>query len=207
MTQERIVPYAWLGFVVFGAVMLSAIIARSPNTHGHLWREVPPDYVRTPVDAIEKADLAAIVAQLPPFVPPAPAGGQLVSVVAPSTASAVGREEGKANGEPVRAAAPAAAGAEGVQQITFVIPHGSFSPSRLDVKAGVPVEFTVTNLHGAMCAITLPDLGVAENLTPGQQKVLRFTPSEPGQYRGVCPYSLWGNTEEHAHGTLFVNVQ
>jgi plastocyanin len=84
----------------------------------------------------------------------------------------------------------ATAGADGVQRVTIVAKSFSFSPNRIAVKAGAPVELTISKepdviphnftLEAAEAGITVSeDLGT-------KPKVVRFTPTKPGSYEFYC---------------------
>lgn len=84
----------------------------------------------------------------------------------------------------------AAVGADGVQRVAIVARSFAFTPSRIAVKAGVPVELTLSKEpdvipHSFVVAAAEAGIAVAEELgtTP---KVVRFTPTKPGSYEFFC---------------------
>jgi heme/copper-type cytochrome/quinol oxidase subunit 2 len=210
MMRERIVPYGGLTFVVAAALMLGTIIARSPDTHGHLWHSLPAGYDRTPLDTIEPADLDAIEAELLPFTfPTPPAGGEQPAAAGPAEpADATGSAD---------AAGSAPEGGE-VQRITLIETEYAIAPDMgemmtgmidegLTLKLGVPVELTVTNEGKQTHGLWMADFGIYEDIRSGKTAVFKFTPDKPGRFRFTCSYSLCGSEEEHARMVGFLTVQ
>jgi plastocyanin len=84
----------------------------------------------------------------------------------------------------------AAAGADGVQRVTVVARSFSFSPSRIAVKAGAPVELTISKEpdvipHNFTLEAAEAGIAVSEKLGT-KPKVVRFTPTKPGSYEFYC---------------------
>jgi plastocyanin len=84
----------------------------------------------------------------------------------------------------------AATGADGVQRVTVVAKSFSFSPGRIAVKAGVPVELTISKEpdvipHNFTLEAVEAGIAVSEQLGT-KPKVVRFTPTKPGSYEFYC---------------------
>lgn len=199
MIRERMVPLGGLVFVVAAALMLATIIARAPYTHGNLWRWLPSDYARTPVSVIGEVDLEAIVAELPPFEFPAPSGAQ--------QAQKTGNSTGGGHGEMGGMAAPVDSGPAEVQKVTLTQKEFGFTPDRLTLKVGVPVELTLKNEGEQVHGLWIPEFGISDEVRKGRSEVFKFTPEKPGRIRYVCSYNLCGTEEEHARMVGFVTVR
>ena len=204
MTGERVVPRAVLGFVVVAPLVLATVIARSPDTHGHTWQTFHPDYARTPLDTVGEADLDRTLADLAPFSFPAPPRPQVAASVAdraPAPAAMTGMPGMAAMARP----APAAEAA--VQKIALATSEYAIAPANLEVKAGVPVELTVTNEGKQVHGVWMPEFGIAQDIRPGKTQVFKFTPDKPGRFRYVCSYNLCGTDEQHARMVGFMTVR
>ncbi len=72
------------------------------------------------------------------------------------------------------------------RQITVIAKKYEFRPSRIELKAGEPVEITFRSedtKHG----FSSKDLGLEKVIfTKDEPGVLRFTPEKPGTYRFKC---------------------
>lgn len=84
----------------------------------------------------------------------------------------------------------AAVGADGVQRVAIVARSFAFSPSRIAVKAGVPVELTLSKEpdvipHSFVLQAAAAGIAVSEELGTAP-KVVRFTPAKPGSYEFFC---------------------
>jgi plastocyanin len=86
----------------------------------------------------------------------------------------------------------AQAGTDRVQHVRITAHSFYFSPNRVVLKAGNPVELTIKNSafgvpHNLSCFETSAGIEVGEDLGMfrGQKKV-RFTPTTPGEYEFYC---------------------
>lgn len=84
----------------------------------------------------------------------------------------------------------AAAGADGVQRVAIVARSFAFTPNRVAVKAGAPVELTLSKepdviSHSFVLVAADAGISVSEQLgtTP---RTVRFTPTKPGTYEFFC---------------------
>ena len=86
----------------------------------------------------------------------------------------------------------AKAGDDGVQHVKIVAHSFYFSPNRVVVKAGTPVELTIKNSafgvpHNLSCFEKPAGIEVSEDLSMFRgQKRVRFTATEPGEYEFYC---------------------
>jgi heme/copper-type cytochrome/quinol oxidase subunit 2 len=72
-----------------------------------------------------------------------------------------------------------------VQRIDLKASRFSFSPSTLEVKAGVPVELHIVSTDGTH-GIAIPGLSIKQQLDQGKETVVSFTPDKAGQYPFRC---------------------
>lgn len=193
MTRERMVPYGGLAFIVVAALTLATLIIRTPDTHGHLWRTLPADYDRTPVDDMAPADLQVVLADLPPF-----------SFPKPEKVAARVEEAGDKAAD--TGSAQVAAAEQEAQEAEIVQTEFAITPDRLTLKVGVPVEMTVKNEGKQVHGLWMPDFGIAEDIRSGRTEVFRFTPDKPGRFRYTCSYSLCGTEKQHAQMAGFLTV-
>jgi plastocyanin len=81
-------------------------------------------------------------------------------------------------------------GADGVQRVEVVGGSYYFEPSRIVVKANVPVELTLRKESGLLphnFILNAPEAGIA--ITEGlstEPRAVRFTPTRPGTYPFYC---------------------
>jgi uncharacterized cupredoxin-like copper-binding protein len=102
------------------------------------------------------------------------------------------------------AGTPAAAAANGAQQVTLTVGNSmSFDPSAITVRAGQPVELMLRNNGQLPHDFTLSD-GVARPVkitaTGGQTASGTFTLARPGTYTFEC--SMPGHTAAGMRGTI-----
>ena len=82
-------------------------------------------------------------------------------------------------------------GADGVQRATITLDSYSYSPDRLIVQAGKPVELTLTSVttitpHNFI----ITELAVEQDVGAGKTVTVRFTPMQPGTYLFYCDKKL-----------------
>jgi plastocyanin domain-containing protein len=85
-------------------------------------------------------------------------------------------------------------GADGVQHVTVTGGNYYFDPSRIVVKANVPVELSLRKESGLVpheFVLSAPDAGIviSESLST-EPKVVVFTPTLPGEYPYYCGKKL-----------------
>jgi plastocyanin domain-containing protein len=76
----------------------------------------------------------------------------------------------------------------GEQDISMsVSPYGTYEPSLLTVRAGIPVKWTIDGTHAEGCTsgIVVPALGIKQDIHPGDN-VITFTPLQPGTLAFSC---------------------
>lgn len=86
----------------------------------------------------------------------------------------------------------------GVQHVDIVV-KGGYSPSTIQVRAGVPVRLAFDRRESGECSshVVFPDFGIDRTLTAFQTTVVEFTPDAPGTYEFACGMNM-------LHGTLIV---
>jgi plastocyanin len=100
-------------------------------------------------------------------------------------------------------------GQDNIQHVKIVTHSYWFDPNRVVVRAGSPVEITVHNSAWFVphnFTITAPESDITESADVGffhRTKILRFTPSKPGEYEFYCHVD--GHGRKHGmKGTLVV---
>ncbi len=82
-------------------------------------------------------------------------------------------------------------GADGVQRATITLDSYSYSPDRLIVQTGKPVELTLTSVttitpHNFI----IKELAIEQDIGAGKTVTVRFTPMQPGAYLFYCDKKL-----------------
>lgn len=99
-------------------------------------------------------------------------------------------------------------GADGVQRVSVILDSYSFRPSHVIVRAGKPVEVTLTSVTMLTPHNFIIDaLAVQEEVGAGKTVVLTFTPTQPGTFPIYCDKRLWplpSHREKGMEGTLEV---
>lgn len=73
----------------------------------------------------------------------------------------------------------------GVQRISIDLSTGSYAPSVIIAKAGVPLEITFGQGQGCLSSVLVPDFGVDQDLTAGPA-VVRLPAMKAGTYEFSC---------------------
>jgi heme/copper-type cytochrome/quinol oxidase subunit 2 len=97
---------------------------------------------------------------------------------------------------------PFAVSQAAIQRIDLKASKFVFTPSRLRVKAGVPVELHLLSTEGTH-GIAIPGLKIDERLERGQEVVVSFTPTQSGSYPFRCSV-MCGQGHLDMHGDLIV---
>ena len=84
---------------------------------------------------------------------------------------------------------------DGVQRAEVIVDSYSFSPKRLVVRAGLPVELTFKSVSWVAphdFVLRAPDAGldVAIDTPPGQTVSVRFVPARAGEFKFLCSKKL-----------------
>jgi len=97
---------------------------------------------------------------------------------------------GSAFAQESNAPVPAEIGQDGVQRATVILDSYSYTPDHLVVQAGKPVELTLKNTAAVAShdLVLSPKAGltIRQDVTAGNEAVLRFTPTVPGQFEFHC---------------------
>jgi len=125
--------------------------------------------------------------------------GGAKSTAGSAAGSAVGAPAGSAGGccGGGAAAGPAvtksAEVAGGVQKISVDLSKGSYDPSTIELKAGVPAEITFGQGSGCLAQVQSQDLNFYEDLTSGA-KTIKLDALQPGTYSFSCGMGMvWGS--------------
>lgn len=101
---------------------------------------------------------------------------------------------------------------DGVQRATLILDSYAFTPNRLSVQSGVPVELRLENRslltpHNFIIDSPLPDIRHNVNVSAGEIVTLQFLPETPGAYVFYCDKQLLffpSHREEGMEGYLEV---
>ena len=88
--------------------------------------------------------------------------------------------------------------ADGVQRVVLEARDGGYSPSVLQVRAGVPTELTVhtDGVFGCTRAFVIPATGAQEYLPESGDTVIALGVLEPGQLRFTCAMGMYSGSIE-----------
>lgn len=104
-----------------------------------------------------------------------------VPVAAPGSASGVAPVSRVPQGAPQVTATVA----DGVQRISIDLSKGSYNPTIVIAKAGVPLEITFGQGSGCLSRVLVPDFGVDQDLTAGPA-VVKLPAMTAGEYGFSC---------------------
>ena len=87
---------------------------------------------------------------------------------------------------PQRVAAAVSSSA-GVQQVAVTV-KGGYSPNRIEVKKGEPVQLNFYRDEDSSCSeeLLLPDFNIRRDLPPFQTTAIEFLPEQAGTYEFTC---------------------
>jgi plastocyanin domain-containing protein len=90
-----------------------------------------------------------------------------------------------------RAAATAKQDSGGVQRIDVLV-QGGYTPDRIEVVAGRPVQLNFMRRETNPCSeqVILPDFGIVQNLPMDQSTPVILTPKRPGEYPFHCAMNM-----------------
>lgn len=86
----------------------------------------------------------------------------------------------------------------GVQRVAIRIHDGGYAPRYFKVRAGKPVELTLTSNNVYSCALSfvMRDFGIRIFLKATDQQQFTFTPTKPGKYTYTCSMGMYTGTME-----------
>ncbi|AKM81740.1 MAG: putative membrane protein [Candidatus Pacebacteria bacterium GW2011_GWF2_38_9] len=81
----------------------------------------------------------------------------------------------------------------GVQQILIQVKSNGYSPNRLQVKAGIPVQLTLQTKNVYTCASSfiLKAFNISMQLGPNDSQTVTFTPTKKGRYSFTCSMGMY----------------
>lgn len=87
---------------------------------------------------------------------------------------------------------------DGVQQAIITVTNNGYSPQKLQVKAGIPVDLTLVteNVYSCASSFVLPAFGIQARLGPTDRQTFRFTPQEKGKFTYTCSMGMYTGTLE-----------
>lgn len=93
----------------------------------------------------------------------------------------------------------------GVQEITLTVQGGTYYPSPIRVKKGVPVKITadLSSVRGCASSIVIPEFGVRKVVRQGDNAI-EFTPGKSGTFGFSCSMGMYRGTivVEESDGTV-----
>ncbi len=91
----------------------------------------------------------------------------------------------------------------GVQEIRVTV-RGGYSPSRIQVKAGVPVRLRFSRQESGDCTsrVVFPDLGVSAALPAFAETTVDLPPVTPGEYGFACGMNMIHSVLVAANGSM-----
>jgi heme/copper-type cytochrome/quinol oxidase subunit 2 len=87
---------------------------------------------------------------------------------------------------------------DGVQKVLIIARNEGYSPQKVRVKAGVPVQLTVQTKDSYTCAsyFYLKAFNIKMQLGPNDSQTATFTPTQPGSYQYTCAMGMYTGTLE-----------
>lgn len=87
---------------------------------------------------------------------------------------------------------------EGIQKVTINVTNDGYTPRYIKVKAGVPVELTLSSQDAYTCAVafTFKQFNIATFLQPTDTQVFTFTPTQKGRFTYACSMGMYVGTME-----------
>ncbi len=94
-----------------------------------------------------------------------------------------------------KGAAMSATTSNGTQEQRIVV-KGGYSPSRITVRAGVPVRLVFDRHETSSCSeeLVIPAFGIRRDLAPHKSTPVEFTPQKPGSYEFTCGMNMLRGT-------------
>ncbi len=85
-----------------------------------------------------------------------------------------------------------------LQQVTIDVKRNGYSPNRIRVKVGVPVQLTLVTNNTYTCAssFVLRAFNIKMQLGPTDRKSVVFTPEKKGQYTFTCSMGMYSGVLE-----------
>lgn len=82
---------------------------------------------------------------------------------------------------------------KGVQQVLIDVKANGYSPNRVQVKAGVPVQLTLrtTDTYSCASSFILKAFNIKMQLGPTDSKTVSFTPTKKGKYPFTCSMGMY----------------
>lgn len=81
----------------------------------------------------------------------------------------------------------------GAQQVVIQVQNNGYSPNKIQVKAGIPVQLTLQTRDTYSCAtaFVLKAFNISLQLAPTDIKMVTFTPTQAGKYPFTCSMGMY----------------
>ncbi|MEO8581429.1 MAG: sulfite exporter TauE/SafE family protein [Patescibacteria group bacterium] len=81
----------------------------------------------------------------------------------------------------------------GIQVVNILASSNGYTPNKITVKAGIPVQLTVQTKDTFSCAssFVFKEFNISFQLGPTDSKVAMFTPNKPGKYQFTCGMGMY----------------
>lgn len=86
----------------------------------------------------------------------------------------------------------------GSQNVTIDVSNTGYTPNRLRVKSGIPVNLTLKSTNAYTCAsfFIFPEFNIRANLQPSDSQTFTFTPTKKGRFTFSCTMGMYTGTLE-----------
>lgn len=82
---------------------------------------------------------------------------------------------------------------DGVQQIVIQVQNNGYSPNKIKVKVGIPVEMTLQTdgVYSCASSFVFKEFDIRLQLGPTDSKTVSFTPTMKGNYTFTCSMGMY----------------
>jgi len=82
---------------------------------------------------------------------------------------------------------------EGTQKVKIDVTNSGYSPDKIQVKSGIPVELTIStnNVYSCASSFVFRSFGISVQLQPTDSKTFTFTPTKKGKYTFSCSMGMY----------------
>lgn len=79
------------------------------------------------------------------------------------------------------------------KELVIIVENGTYSPSRIKVPAGTPVELKFLRKDQSPCSeiLQIPELEISDTLPLNKQKSIQLPEMQPGEYAFHCQMQMY----------------